>query len=291
MRKKKLDNQKKIIIIGSLCLLLCLCVGYAAFQTTISLKAKGNVKEKPAAEKLKELVVTTGDGLYEDAYEEGRYFYKGSNPNNYITFNNETWRIISVESDGTIKILRNESIGNQVWSSTSSNAWDKPANIKTYLNETYLPTITTNQDKIAAHTWSIGAVEEANSNLTEQITSENGTQSQSSTIGLITVSEYLRVNTNTEQCGNLNLNNTNKETCKTTNWIQTIVPSNGYLWTISPDTVIFDGVFSVSGTLDMTGNVFADMADGSNGVAPVLYLSADIKLSGEGTELSPYVIE
>lgn len=42
-RRKK---QKKILIIGSLSLLLFLCVGYAAFSTNISLKAKGNIKDK-----------------------------------------------------------------------------------------------------------------------------------------------------------------------------------------------------------------------------------------------------
>ena len=31
------------------------------------------------------------DGLYRDEYEEGRCFYKGTDPNNYITFNNEAW--------------------------------------------------------------------------------------------------------------------------------------------------------------------------------------------------------
>ena len=37
---------------------------------------------------------------------------KGANPNNYVTFNNETagWRIISINSDGTIKIMRDEDI-------------------------------------------------------------------------------------------------------------------------------------------------------------------------------------
>ena len=34
-------------------------------------------------------IVTSGDGLYEDEYEDGSYFYKGGNPNNYVTFNNE----------------------------------------------------------------------------------------------------------------------------------------------------------------------------------------------------------
>ena len=39
-------KQKKILIIGSLSLLLFLCVGYAAFSTNLSITAKGNIKEK-----------------------------------------------------------------------------------------------------------------------------------------------------------------------------------------------------------------------------------------------------
>ena len=53
-------------------------------------------------------VVTSGDGLYEDQYEDGRYIYRGSEPNNYIQFNNELWRIIAKETDGTYKIIRDE---------------------------------------------------------------------------------------------------------------------------------------------------------------------------------------
>ena len=53
-------------------------------------------------------VVTSGDGLYEDQYEDGRYVYRGSEPNNYIQFNNELWRIIAKEADGTYKIIRDE---------------------------------------------------------------------------------------------------------------------------------------------------------------------------------------
>ena len=53
-------------------------------------------------------VVASGDGLYADTVTDGRYYYRGANVNNYITFNNETWRILSIESDGTLKIVRNE---------------------------------------------------------------------------------------------------------------------------------------------------------------------------------------
>lgn len=42
------------------------------------------------------------------------YRYIGSSPNNYITYNDEVWRIIGV-FDGKIKIIRNDSIGSMPW--------------------------------------------------------------------------------------------------------------------------------------------------------------------------------
>ena len=53
-------------------------------------------------------LVESGDGLYEDSYEAGRYIYRGTNPNNYIEFNDELWRIVAKETDGTYKIIRND---------------------------------------------------------------------------------------------------------------------------------------------------------------------------------------
>ena len=234
-------------------------------------------------------VVDSGDGLYEDSYEDGKYTYKGANPNNYITFNNETWRIISVDSSGLIKIMRNESTGNRAFDSGNSNNWE-PSDIKSYLNDTYLPTITTNQDKIVSHTWSIGGVTSSNTDLADQINDENGTQSQSVSIGLITASEYLRANNNTEQCGNMNINNTNRTTCFTTNWMYNIVPSDGYLWTISPDASSGFLVFSVGGYIRNAGRLSSGNANNSIDVSPVLYLGSDITLTGDGSEGNPYVI-
>lgn len=234
-------------------------------------------------------IVSSGDGLYEDEYEDGKYTYKGANPNNYITFNNEMWRIISVDSNGLIKIMRNESIGKRAFDSGNSNDWET-SDIKTYLNDTYLPTIIANQDKIVPHTWSIGGVSTGNSDLADQINDENGTQSQSASVGMITVSEYLRANTNTEQCGNLSINNTNKTTCKTTNWMYSIVPSGSLLWTISSLASYSLNVFDVSGTTSGAGRVHNNFAYNSYGVSPVLYLKSDITLTGDGSQGNPYVI-
>ena len=44
--RSKRRRKNKILIIGSLLLLLFLCVGYAAFSTNLSITAKGNIKEK-----------------------------------------------------------------------------------------------------------------------------------------------------------------------------------------------------------------------------------------------------
>ena len=53
-------------------------------------------------------LVSSGDGLYVDQYENGRYIYRGQSPNNYVEFNDELWRIIAKETDGTYKIVRDE---------------------------------------------------------------------------------------------------------------------------------------------------------------------------------------
>lgn len=54
---------------------------------------------------------------------ENGYRYQGSNPNNYVLFNDELWRIIGVfnvetENDGTqnlVKLIRNETLDGLAW--------------------------------------------------------------------------------------------------------------------------------------------------------------------------------
>lgn len=52
-------------MVSCLLILLFLCVGYAAFSTSLNLKAKGNIKFLTASQVLrKECNTETGDGLY-----------------------------------------------------------------------------------------------------------------------------------------------------------------------------------------------------------------------------------
>jgi len=95
-------------------LTLGFATGYSAFSTNISLNAKGNIKQKAIRPyELKEKVITTGDGLYSDSIEQGRYIYKGANPDNYLKLDNDLYRIIYVDSDNFIKLIKCESIGSK----------------------------------------------------------------------------------------------------------------------------------------------------------------------------------
>ena len=232
---------------------------------------------------LRKKVVTSGDGLYADAYEAGRYVYKGINPNNYITFNDESWRIMAVEADGTLKIRKNESIGNMAWDTSNLNIWSRPATLNTYLNTDYYNTMKSYaKAQIQTHAFNIGSIIDYNNDLSAQIASEKKTN-WSGNIGLISVSDYLRANINIEQCDNFNLNNTNYEICRATNYLF----SNNDQWTISSDTNHIDNVFRVN----VLGYVFSDYNSNSTyTVYPTLYLKSATLLYGKGTKTNPYTI-
>ena len=230
-------------------------------------------------------IVESGDGLYEDTYESGRYVYKGANPNNYIEFDNgEVWRIISKEADGTYKILKNELLPEQAWDTSNSNNWARPATLNTYLNGEYYNGLDSSiKNNIVSHTWGIGSVIWNNDDLAAQIASEQGT-TWNGNIGLIVVSDYLRANSDMANCGTAKTNNTNYKTCRNTDWMYI---SGSYWWTISPDAVRFNNVWSVYDVGHLSSN-YAYRS--GNAPRPAVYLKSDITLSGSGTSLDPFKI-
>jgi len=277
-----------------------------------------------AASMLASKAVTSGDGLYADTYENGRYVYKGASPSNYITFNGENagWRILAVEADGSLKIIRNSSIGNYAYDAVTTcngvaynskkknttykngtyeienkiymtdsalgndfgcNAWTRPTTLNTYLNNTYKGTIDTTY--LQTHDFPVGSVTYNNQDLAAQITTEKSSV-WNGDIGLMSVSDYLRANTNTEQCGNYSLNSTNKSICKTTNYLFTAIGSK-LPWTINS----YSGSTTLVFTIDGSGGVYHYYSYQEDyGVVPVLYLKPDITLRGSGTDIDPYEI-
>ena len=239
--------------------------------------------------------VTSGDGLYKDEYEDGRYFYRGTNPNNYITFNNETagWRIVSLEADGTIKILKNESIDVRAWNSTRNNNWARPATLNTYLNEDYYNDSLneTAKSQIVAKDWSIGAVTYQNNDLKDQINDENVIK-WNGKVALATASEYIRSNSNKSKCATFSLNNGNYSMCKNTTWMY----NNVDWWLLSADDGSL-GYSNCSFNVFSRGIGYTEVTNGAGSsatpgyaVRPAVYLSSSVKLSGKGTLSEPYTI-
>ena len=110
MRKirRRCRNYNNYIIIACICVFSVMGIGYGYLQQSLDINMSLSRKNIVDIAGQDVDVVTSGDGLYEDKYEDGRYIYRGSKPNNYIKFNNELWRIIAKESDGTYKIVKNE---------------------------------------------------------------------------------------------------------------------------------------------------------------------------------------
>ncbi len=230
-------------------------------------------------------VVTRGNGLYADEYETDKYDYRGANPNNYIWFNDEMWRIVSKEQDGTYKIILNSNIGSIVWGSNEISGGWTSSSLRTYLNEVYLQSITSNADLIVDHDWAVGSIIYNNNNLVTQIENENSTI-WNGKIGLISASDYLRANSNIASCGTSYSLSTS---CNNTNWLNSlfdVATNSNFVWTINGVGIYKSTSRNYIGNISSTYTSYGY----SSYVYPTLYLSSDTFLTGNGTLSDPYVI-
>ena len=78
--------------------------------------------ENPKPEDIKTLydkvssgknIVKKGDGLYK---EGNNYYYKGKNVNNYLRYSGRLWRIVSLDENGSIKLITDDLQTSLVWS-------------------------------------------------------------------------------------------------------------------------------------------------------------------------------
>ena len=177
---------------------------FDGLKITNGTKENAEVKEitKPtygmkATEYITNLLEYDGEGLKKDNTSDQNIRYYGSNPNNYVSFNNELWRIIGVFGNN-VKLVRKDSLGSLSWDSSESsinggvgiNQWGESkdadgneyagADLQVYLNKMYYggtsvtcycdwnnttttcPTNTldeTSKNLIDNHTWKTGAIE------------------------------------------------------------------------------------------------------------------------------------
>ncbi len=234
------------------------------------------------------------------------YRYRGASPKNYVTFNNEVWRILGIfpTDDGTgkienrIKIVRNENIGNKRWDTTGLNNWARPAALNTELNTTYLNSLdSTSQSMIGNTKYYLGGYKTSDiqkdvmyqyerkikNTKSNEFYYDKNPNSWVGKLGLMYASDYGYAVS--DECTQ-NLYNYNNATCKNNNWL---FKSNTE-WILPQD--VSSSSSNNAFTVNSDGPVGINVVNYSQlAVRPVLYLNPDVKIIvGHGTSTDPYVI-
>ena len=304
----------------------------ADFTVTLDYSQAPNGYVEPSVPTIGEQeveIVTTGDGLYEDSYEDGRLIYRGQNPINYIMFNDELWRIIAKETDGTYKIIRNDVLEDRAFDEANHRSTEKntccqdpsvgcgvyaavegefstpdgavkgtvteDSSIKIYLNEDYYVNSinSTAKEQMTSHIFNIGTVEmlsEGTDSIEKNISGEK-MYTWIGNVGLANVSDLLRASTN-PLCTSATYSQNNQSNCNS----NYLLNSTDYVWywTINAYYMVNKPAFNIVWTgfsnSSYSAVVRTSNAAHTNPIRPVVFLKSDITLSGEGTSDSPYRI-
>ena len=234
-------------------------------------------------------VVVSGNGQLINLGEYG-IRYQGTDPNNYVEFNNETWRIIGIV-DGKVKLIKATALTDKMQWDDDTNDWSN-ATLQTYLNGDYYESLI-DKNMIDTSTWNLrGYGTTEGTDKYEMYGIERGTgniagvtlydtPSIERNIGLMYPSDYGFAAQVTSTCTDTKALYSYKP-CKDTNWIAGLDE-----WLITPDSyrghtaffahssgyVYYNGYVSPSGD----GSVYY-----SDGVRPVLYLKSNVKITGNG---------
>ncbi len=256
-------------------------------------------------------------------YATTEYRYQGKDPNNYITFNDETgvWRIIGAlevetpQTDGTyikeykVKIVR-DSLENGKWGSVSANDWTSASLMTTFNSGDYYNRsgsysetgLTENaKNQISSTKWYLGNAQYG-VNTQKVYSSERSTSVQSGNkqtwdgkVALIYPSDYMYAssacyNDDTKKgwdTNGISPFNTDyrSETCKSTGWL---LDTNQWYWAISPNN--FSSDFAMVILSEGYMRSYSSYRN-SGGIRPSLYLNASVNyISGSGSNSDPFII-
>ena len=275
------------------------------FEASINITNASTKIGPTAAETIEALAEANPDQLVYDGTVDNNLRYIGANPNNYVSFNGELWRIIGVMNnidDGTgkkeprLKIIRDEPYSTDIaWDTDNVNDWTT-ASLQEELNTTYLNSIQSPyKEMISNAKWNLGGTANYKTALASDWYSyERGTTVYTGrptewigSIGLMYPSDYGYATsggstTNRASClakELFNWSDSSYSDCKNNDWLY----SGTYQWTLTPRSDNSRSVFPVS------SNVFYFAAGTSLAVSPALYLSSNVRISGgDGSENSPF---
>ena len=255
---------------------------------------------------------------------ENGYRYEGKNPNNYIWFNNEYWRIIGVFDSAShgvsgknlVKIIRADVLDGLAWNKSNTNDWTV-SSLKSLLNGAYYNAqdgtnsgycygystpATANCDytkrgiqsgyrgMIANVTWHLGGYSSTSATTSAFYGYERGTTVYSgrptSTTGYIGLMypSDYGYSVLSSSCART----TNLGSYDSANCAgQSWLYGKGYEWTLTPTSSYGNYVFR----LGDIGYVYNNYANYGYGSRPVLYLDASVyKIDGDGSLNNPYIV-
>ncbi|MCI8544787.1 MAG: HYR domain-containing protein, partial [Bacilli bacterium] len=238
--------------------------------------------------------------------------YQGPDPNNFVTFNGEAYRIIGV-FNGQMKIIYwgNYTTAGQfyrntpmAWNSGNTNDWSQ-ASLMTELNTTYWNTINSTYQNMVdqSHVWKLGGAYSFSAITRAQMYQyENGTAvypgrptTWTGKVALMYPSDYLYATSGGSTCDSTGIStwgeNTSKIECAQKSWL---CSSSQWQWTLTTNNKSSGSAFVVlpKGNIDYktfsNSHVFYTE---SNHVRPVLFLTSDVKIkSGTGAATDPYIL-
>ncbi len=234
------------------------------------------------AEDLKKLVVTSGDGLYQDSTDDKRYIYRGTNVDNYVSYSNQLWRIVGIEVDGTVKIVNVSSSINLPWDIETTSEWSG-SSLNSYLNSTFFAMLS-DTSFLTKKKYFVGKLDgREEAGLTELIVMERQTEYEPTEgnfgyVGLLSASEYIKAST-VQDCSREVFTSIS---CNS--WI-----SANSSWLINPKTIV-DGQPNIEAyNFDNNNRLSKSNINVSKNVLPVVYLKRTLVIeSGNGTPSNPY---
>ncbi|MBQ6840960.1 MAG: hypothetical protein IJO63_02440 [Bacilli bacterium] len=268
---------------------------------------------------LGDAIVALGDGSERTSSQDSTkyrvinqngYRYEGKDPNNYISFNGETWRIIGAFEGSTIGLTEGEyytkiirptfypaAIG--VFNGTTTNNSWASSTVNKYMNSEYLSSLSESaRSMITNAKWYLGALSSGPTNtgaLYNMERASTGAYSAPSVLnvrgymGLIYPSDYFYGAYGSGCDNNVVYYNNQTSSCMNLNWLYS---STNIQYTITGNSegTSVNIIFSDNGTYD--GFIHTAVSNNTSCRSrPTLYLNNDVILTGgSGTSASPYTI-
>ena len=291
-------------------------IGYSLINVQLNLTATANLYASKDFLWYKIINDFRPQNLQQVSYENNKYAYVGNNVDNYVQFEGTLWRIISIESDNTIKLMNTtpvvysfDNTENRTSSSTycidlenGCNSWSQQTNLvngdingsvenNSSLLNALNPTVynsfsSDGQNKLVLHDFHVGAVQDQST--LQSIIAQEQAIIWNGYVGLPNLSDYMF-----SQSGNMNSTITG-----TYNSYMYEYSSFGYQLTLNPLYNDSSKIWAITPNQSHNtiyakeSSIEEDQVNKNVNTFIVIYLNSNVKYaSGDGSQQNPYILQ